>query len=356
MEKLLITLGCCYLLQAGSAQSTSPGAEPALSINVQEGIELLSVIQYLGCQLGNSTPSTYKQELKKYFLPYRTHAAVTTMFMFDKTIYPDLTEMGLLFYNFPDIRMRSMPDNSSWYKHFPKQVLENYFRQCMQFYKDSRFHKFYTSHQQQYTLWGNALQTKMETPVKIFSQVFTGRKPLHWQVYLDPLNDWGAHTIVPQKLEPGKENYVVYQVGYFGDKDSADNMVFKMNVYDFTWHEGAHAITDAILKQYRTQIDSLSFLLKDDAALKKQNINDWARYFDELVARSVSIALHKEYCSNADYEKLLQFETGRGFIHAKDVSDLIYTQFIHEKKVNSFEEVFPLIFTMLHTRYSQHNP
>ncbi|MFT3826683.1 MAG: DUF4932 domain-containing protein [Chitinophagaceae bacterium] len=349
MKNILLALSCCCMLQT-SAQPTQTSTGN-MSITVQEGIELLSVVQYLGCQLSNSTPSSYKQELKKYFLLYRTHAAVTTMFMFGQTIYPDLTEFGLLFYNFPNIKMKAMPDSSTWYRHIPRPELEKYFQQCMQFYKDSKFHTFYSSHQADYAAWGSALQKKMDDPVKIFSDLFDTKGNMKWSVFLDPLNDWGAHTIVPSKLSAGLKNNIMYQVGYFGDKDSAGNMVFKMDVYDFTWHEGAHAISDAILTQYYSQIDSLSYLMKGDAALQKQNINDWHRYFDELVARSVSIALHKEYRSTADYEKLLQFEASRGFTHVRTVSDVVYNEFVHQKNVKSFEEVFPKIFEALRAQY-----
>lgn len=350
MKKIFLLLTACYFLQPANSQSNDK--RTSLTVTVQEGIELLSVVQYLGNQLGNSTPSPYKQELKTYFLPYRNHAAVTTMFMFAPTIYPDLTELGLLFYDFPNIKMRPLPDSSSWYRFIPHKELEHYLQLCMKFYKDTRFHSFYTGHQSSYSTWADGLKKNMQEPVELFSAHFAGTQPLNWMICLDPLNDWGAHTIVPGKLSDSMQNHVVYQVGYFGDKNAEGQMVFKMNVYDFTWHEGAHAISDAILKNYRAQIDSLSPLLKNDAALKKQNISDWPHYFDELIARSVSIALHKQYRSPAEYEKLLQMETTRGFIHARDVSDVIYNDFIHEKKAASFSGVFPAIFKMLRERYS----
>jgi hypothetical protein len=350
MKKLFILLIACYLLLPAFAQPNNN--KPGLTITVQEGIELLSVVQYLGGQLSNFTPSSYKQELKTYFLPYRNHAAVTTMFLFSYRIFPDLTELGMLFYDFPHIKMRPLSDSSSWYKYIPRKELQHYLQLCMQFYKDTRFHAFYTSHQPDYATWADALKKDMQEPVALFSHHFAGTQPLNWMICLDPLNDWGAHTIVPGKLSDGLQNYVVYQVGYFGDKNATGQMVFKMNAFDISWHEGAHAISDGILKNYRAQVDSLSSLLKNDAALNKQNISDWPHYFDELIARSISIALHKQYRSQADYEKLLKMETGRGFIHARDVADVIYDNFIHENKTGSLSGVFPLIFNMLKERYN----
>ena len=357
MKKVALLLSGCLVMYCATCRPPTSRhfkmqQQPSLTIDVNEGIELLSVIQYLGGQLSNSTPSVYKTALKKYFLPYRSHAAVTTMFLFDNTIYPDMVEWGILFYNYPDIKMRAMPDSSSWYKYIPKDVLHQYFLQCIQFYKDTKFHAFYASHHNEYAAWAASLKTEISEPIKIFNQYFNQDKKYSWTICLDPLNDWGAHTIIPSTITNTLPNCIIYQLGYMGDVDSAKQMVFKTDVYDIAWHEGTHAVTDNILKAYKTSIDSLSPLLKTDDALKKQNITDWQHYFNELIARSVSIALHKKYRSNADYERLLQFETGRGFIHAKDVSDIIYDEFINERKYQYFEDVLPDVFKELKSKYN----
>ena len=49
------------------------------------------------------------------------------------------------------------------------------------------------------------------------------------RIYLDPLNDWGAHTISPSKQPPSSFIPVSYQVGYFGDVDSSGRMKFNRN-------------------------------------------------------------------------------------------------------------------------------
>lgn len=330
----------------------APASQPAnLTIGVNEGIELLSVIQILSGQLNNSTPSPYKAAMKKYFLASRTHPVVNTMFLINKTVYPDFVELGVLFYNFPNIKLHPLPDSSFWYTILPKDSLHGFLTQCMQFYKDTRFENFYQSHKKDYNAWAAALNKKIADPVNIFNSYFNSNNTYKWNICLDPLNDWGAHTIIAQKLLPGVKNTIMYQLGYMGDVDSAGNMDFKTNVYDLAWHEGTHGVTDSILNAYHNQIDSLAYLLKNDDALKTQNITDWQHYFNELIPRAVSIALSRKYRSNADYEKLLAFETNRGFVHAKLVSDIIYNDYINERTVQHFEDVFPLIFKSLADKY-----
>jgi hypothetical protein len=294
-----------------------------LTVEVHEGVSLMTTIQYLSGQLNNSTPSVYKTNVKKFFLAYRNHPAARELFLLDN-IYPDLTELGFGFYNFPDIKLYPLPDSLSWYKYIPKPALENYLRLCMQFYKQTKFHSFHLSQLEQYKEWAEKFSKEMKKPVSVFNRTFENNDSIKWYICLDPLNDWGAHTYT-QKTNPFFRNYITYQQGYFGDKDSVGRMIFTANVYDIAWHEGAHAISDEILKQYKNEIDALSALMKQDAALKRQNINDWNHYFNELIARAVSLALFKKHLKPVNYEQLLKIETGRGFIHIKDVADVILT-------------------------------
>ena len=320
-----------------------------LQVEVHEGVSLMGTIQYLSGQLHNSTPSSYKTALKKYFLPYRNHPAVKELFLKDN-IFPDLTELGFGFYNFPDIKMSPLPDSLSWYQYIPKPALEHYLQLCMQFYRQSKFHVFYLSQQGNYKDWSVKFKNEIQRPVAIFNSTFGSRDSLKWYICLEPLNDWGAHTYT-QKINPFFNKYITYQQGYFGDTDSAGQMIFKANVYDIIWHEGTHAISDRILERYSAQINELSVLMKQEEALKKQHIKDWPHYFNELIARSVSLALFKKHLKPVSYEQLLKMETGRGFIHVRDVSDVIYNSFLQGGPAKTFEAVFPGIFEMLRLKY-----
>ncbi len=335
---LALTLSC------GRAQS-----QQNMIVEVHEGVSLLSTIQYLSGQLHNSTTSAYKTAVKEYFLPYRNHAAVKEMFLMEN-IYPDLTELGFGFYNFPDIKMYPLPDSLSWYKYISKPALEHYLKQCMKFYKESRFHAFHLSQKNNFTVWADKFAVDIKRPITIFNSTFGNRDSLNWYICLEPLNDWGAHTYT-QKTNPFFNKYITYQQGYFGDKDSAGRMIFKANVYDIVWHEGTHAISDKILERYEKEINELSVLMKQDDALKRQNIKDWPHYFNELIARSMSLALFKKHLKPVSYEQLLKVETGRGFIHVKDVADVIYSNFLVDGPTKKFEDIFPEIFEMLQQKY-----
>jgi hypothetical protein len=338
--KKMILLAMLFCRQLSHAQDN-------LVVDVHEGVSLMSTIQYLSGQLSNSTSSSYKTDVKKYFLNWRAHPAVADIFMKDK-VYPDLTELGFLFYNFPDIKMYPLPESMNWYKYIPKPELQRYMEQCMKFYKETKFHRFHQSHADEYKQWASAFTATMQKPVSIFNATFG--EELKWYICLEPLNDWGAHTYT-KKIGPGFKNRITYQQGYFGDKDSLGKMIFRANVYDLAWHEGTHAITDSLLVKYKEDIAALATLMKQDQSLKQQNINDWQHYFDELLARSVSIALFKKHLKPASYEQMVKMETNRGFIHVKDVADVIVEKFLAEGSPKDFSLVLPFIFDMLKEKY-----
>ena len=125
MKTLLLLLLLLAVAAAAPAQN--------LTIRVDEGIELMSVLQYLSGHLGNETGSPYKTDIKRYFGPYRCHPAVTWFFNANWPVYPDLVECGLVFDHFPDIRMRRLPDSCSWFKFVNRDTLDTFLHMAMQF-------------------------------------------------------------------------------------------------------------------------------------------------------------------------------------------------------------------------------
>jgi hypothetical protein len=322
-------------------------AQDNLTIQVHEGIELMSVVQYLGSQLNMTTPSPYRKDIARFFLAYRNHPAVNMIFSLTGPVYPDLTECGLAFYNFPDIRLRPLPDSCPWFRYIPRDTLDAYLRLVMQFYKDSHFHDFFVAEQETYGVWAASLRASVVEPIRIFDSLIDTHGDSRWLVCMDPLNGWGAHTIQPRNVNPTYSGTYIYQLGYFGDTDSLGRMTFGANIYDLAWHEGTHAFTDPLLRKWAKSIDSLAALFPASPALREQNVNDWAHYFDELLPRAVSVALHRRFRSQEAYKKVLTAENERGFIHVGAVADVIYDDFIATRKVRDFDALMPRILATL---------
>jgi Domain of unknown function (DUF4932) len=330
------------------AQDAPPARNASnLTIEVNEGIELMSLVQYLGGHLCTATPSPYMDDIHRHFGAYRTHPAVMMMFDFRFPVYTDFVECGLMLNGFPDIKMRPIPDSCSWAKLAGRDTLTRYLRLCMQFYRDSHFHDFYAAHRAMFAQWEKGLRDSIAEPIRIFDSLINTRRDRHWMICMDPLNDWGAHTITPSNVNPMYSNYFIYQLGYFGQKDKNGYMLFATDLYNFAWHEGTHAFTDSILIRAELSIDSLSALLPKNPRLERQNIHDWGHYFNELIPRAVSLALTKQFRPEEEYTKLLKEEQDKGFVHVREVSDLIYSDFVHERRGSSFEVLLPEILALL---------
>lgn len=339
MKTLLLLLLLLAVAAAAPAQN--------LTIRVDEGIELMSVLQYLSGHLGNETGSPYKTDIKRYFGPYRCHPAVTWFFNANWPVYPDLVECGLVFDHFPDIRMRRLPDSCSWFKFVNRDTLDTFLHMAMQFYQDTHFHEFYTAHAADYAAWEQGLRDSIGEPIRVFDSLINTRRDHHWLICMEVLDDWGAHTIEPNNINPAYRNYFIYQLPYFGDTDRMGRMTFNTDLYNFAWHEGTHAFTDSLLRLNAASIDSLAYLFHESAPLARQNIHDWAHYVNELIPRAVSIALHRQFRSPAAYQALLAWETRNGFVQVGAVADLIYANFIHQRKVDSFGALLPEILAVL---------
>lgn len=334
-----------FAVRAQEAPSARNGSN--LTIGVNEGIELMSLVQCLSGHLCPGTPSPYLDDIRRQFGPYRMHPAVMMLFDAKFQVYPDLVECGLMLYGFPDIKMRPIPDSCSWVKLASRDSLTRYLRLCMQFYRDTHFHDFYAAHRAMYVQWEKGLRDSIAEPVRIFDSLINTRRERHWMICLDPLNDWGAHTILPGNVNPLYAQYFIYQLGYFGARDKNGNMLFATDLYNFAWHEGTHAFTDSILIRAAPSIDSLAFLLPRNPQLDHQNINNWGHYFNELIPRAVSLALTKQFRSAAEYTNLLKAEQEEGFVQVGEVSELIYADFVHERRVSRFELLLPEILALL---------
>lgn len=326
--------------------TTTASAQENLTVRVNEGTELMSIIQFLGGSLP-SLQSPYKEDVKRYFISHRSDPAVLMVFNFKFWVYYDLVECGLAFDNFPDIRMNRIPDSCFWVKYIGRDTLDRYLRLCMQFYKDTHFHDFYMAHKSMYDQWSQGLHDSIAGPIRIFDSLINTRHDHHWLVCPDPMNGWGAHTIIAKRINPAYRQYFIYQVGYQGDTDRLGRMVFGADVYDWAWHEGTHAFTDSILERNKPAIDSLAYLMPSSRALAQQNVGDWDHYFNELLPRAVSAALHRQFRSDEAYRQVIKQETQIGYVHVAAVADVIYDNFIHTRRVRTFEALLPYIFAAL---------
>lgn len=338
-----------FIALTASAQSNG------LTINVHPGVELLTIVQKLAGKFPSSTPSAYEREVAAYFAPYQSHEAVKKIQSFKGTVYPDLTELGFCFSNFPAFDLY-IPDSAKvWYKLYGKENVAAYLQACKDFALQTHFWQFYTQHAQQYKAWGVAIAAgiKKDSLIEKLNAFYKTKGPLpQFYICLDPLNGWGAHAIPnPEWYNPAYTNLKAYTIGFFSRQaDSTQSPVFSYGNYatNLVWHEGSHLFMEELFTKYKPAIDSLSYLYnKEDAGMKSQNISNWTYCLNENMVRGIVIALFKQYKDARSWKKQNAQEVLNDFIYAEEISEAIYTQYLHGNRYNNFEDFFPVLLLQL---------
>ncbi|RPD49577.1 DUF4932 domain-containing protein [Hymenobacter sediminis] len=361
MKRLLTLLLVLLTVKEMVAQpqfraATAPPPTNRVTVTVHPGIELLTIVQLLAGKYPLPNKSRYAKETETYFAPCANHPAVEYARKLKK-VYTDLPELGYCLDNFPAVRIH-YPSHTDWYTLNGKDSVQTYIRLCRQFSEDSHFWAFYQQHQVDYAAWAEPVHARLarEGLIDKLDSLYRFRtKAAHWTIYLDPLNSWGAHAIMSQKLNPRYADRVVYNVGFL-NHESTDLSVptFSLGAESvmMVWHEGSHLYTHALQQQYRADISKLAYLFNGaDAGMKRNNIQDWAHCFDENLVRGIVIALFRQYQLPKEARKQAAQEVVSDFQYAGDIADVISTKYSGQHAYQDFREFFPEILTYLARKY-----
>lgn len=353
---LLILLSGPGLLAQPRATATRPPAADRVTVLVHPGIELFTVVQLLAGKYPMPNKSVYAKETEAYFVPFANHPAVQYARQL-KNVYPDLTELGYCFDNFPAVRIH-YPAQTHWYTMNGKDSIQTYMRLCKQFAEDSHFWAFYQRHQADYAAWAKPVQARLasENLVDKLDSLYRFRvQAPQWTVCLDPLNSWGAHAIMASHLNPRYADRVVYSVGFLNRESSeSSGPVFNLGSEPamMVWHEGSHIYTRALQQRYQAEIQQLAYLFnQSDAGMKHNNINDWAHCFDENLVRGVVIVLFRQYQSPKEARKQAAQEVVGDFQYAGDIADVLAARYTGQRTYPDFEQFFPEILAYLARKY-----
>ena len=320
-------------------------ADEKLIVTVHPGVELLSIIQYLAGHAGPGA-SPYRTAIRSHFTPFRDHPAVLFLFNSDARFGYDLPELGWCFDNPLNLQSFIIPDSTYWLNNFSRSDLTRYLTLCIDFAQKSQFASFYRAHQADYDRWGYAYRRQVDSAgvVQQLESFFHQPTASRWYICLDPLNSGGAHAIMTKTLAPTYGQYIVYQQGYWNRqaKPTLDPS-FEADVYNLVWHEGSHVYTNPIQQAYRTQIDSLRYLMPVSEPLSRQNITDWPHFVDESLVRAISTALSRAYRSPQQAQQRLMSEQRSGFVYTDQLAQLILEDYIHTTAYSSFAANFPIL-------------
>ncbi|AKD57145.1 DUF4932 domain-containing protein [Spirosoma radiotolerans] len=342
---LLLLSSICFSQVPRSALPYGAKADEKLTVTVHPGVELLSIIQYLAGHAGPGA-SPYRTAVRAHFAQFRNHPAVLFLFNSDARFGYDLPELGWCFDHPLHPTSFTIPDSTYWLNNFSRSDLTRYLTLCIDFAQQSQFAAFYQSHQADYDRWGQAYRRQVDSAgvVQKLESFFHQPTASRWYICLDPLNSAGAHAIMTKTLSPTYGQYIVYQQGYWNRQAKPTiDPTFEADVYNLVWHEGSHVYTNPIQQAYRAQIDSLSYLMRPNELLSRQNITDWPHFVDESLVRAIATALSRAYRSPQQAQQRLVAEQRSGFVYTDQLAQLILEDYIQTRTYSSFAAYFPIL-------------
>lgn len=309
--------------------------EISIKSEIHPGSELITVMLWLSGKYPAPMDSQYKSDIWKHFSKYRQHSSLTRLK--NTQIYPDFTEIGLLLSGFPDIKIE-IPEKNSWYqKKEGKENIVGILNDAKTFAKITNFWKFFQRHQVEYsrleTDFTNELKTKEVLPsIDSFFRFGDSRPRPQVTIYLEPLNNWGAHAIDYERLRgEANGNRIAFQIGPVEQKgqlpDSSLSFRTNLQTIQNVWHEASHIYLRKTLADNKERIAKLERLF-NAPVLASQNIKTWDYAFEENLVRAIVAVITKQKFGEDAYKREIASQKQRGFIFTKEMSELILSKYV----------------------------
>jgi hypothetical protein len=326
--------------------------EVSIKTEVHAGSELITIMLWMAGKYPMPMDSNYKSDVWKHFSKYRQHQSLKRIK--NTQIFPDFTEIGLLLSEFPEVKIE-VPERNSWYqKKEGKENIVGILNDAKTFAKASNFWKFWQKHKAEYarmkTDFANELKTNEVLPtVDSFFRYGNSRPRPQVTIYLEPLNNWGAHAIDFERLrgEPNG-NRITFQIGPTEQAGQLPDSIlaFKTNrqTIQNVWHEASHIYLRKTLTENKERIAKLERLF-NAPTLASQNIKTWDYAFEENVVRAIVAVITKQKFGEDAYKREVLSQTQRGFIYCKDLAELILAKYTNE--FANFDDFMPEILGSL---------
>jgi hypothetical protein len=303
-------------------------AQNKLSVSVEPGIELLTIIQYLGDRGVYPLPNVYLKEVDSYFKKYKKEAAVERI----KQLFPknggDATFPMLGMYN------TELPDFG--YKYSFAGLTDTigkkeYLALCREFAQKVNFDAFFKSDKFLIKEWEQAVKdTINQYALTNRLETFMG-KPREWNIFLSPLVSWGAYNfILPTGNEENEIYFVLGYTTYNRNKGASNAQPFfanKRELVDLVWHEGSHSYITPLINRDSVELGKYAYLLRDSMQEGLQKAGrfqwKWNYYLNELIVRAITAKLMETDFGPQEGHREIEKQREKGFVHISKVYELL---------------------------------
>ncbi len=312
-----------FIFQIGLGQNSK------LDIRVDEKMELLTTVQYLSDYfLLTKANIKYKKEIDSYFKEYKQHPVIKLNKIIQNDYFNGSCAPWYLYqFNFPQFKPISKFTSEEnqiedYEKH--KDTLDLYIKELKDFYKKSKFNKFFKNHKSFYDSISSPVKKHInQYDIISILENHYGEQKKKYHLILSPLmhdGGFGAET----NTKNGQEIYAFIGPNYNSEIIPVFNI--KDILQQYVIHEFSHSFCNPIiiknidvLKQFQCLENTIVKQMKEQGYG-----DDWQTCLYEHLVRANEIVLTNRILGKEEADKLYdEYYNKRSWIYLKGLVPII---------------------------------
>jgi hypothetical protein len=336
-------------------QADPAGPEAGLNITADPRLELLAAVQLISGydrQTGLITREdfAYKEEVRRYFEPFRKHAAVR---LFDR-----MSRSGFSFDAPPAVMLYLTPP-PELAVHTPltpyligraggAAPLNEFLAAMRDFARQSDFMSFYNQHQEFYAQMSAGVSAMLpgEQDLEVLEDYY-GLQEHSYNLVLVPLFHAGGFGPRVSRADGTFDLYSINgphgvskegEIPTFGTTESYRYLI---------WHEFAHSFVNPLTEAHQEEVLAHEELYRSiRGAMEDQAYTDWISAVNEHIVRAVTVRLAYRELGEAAGQAALEEELDRGFVYIEGLLDKLEIYEAQRDRYPTFTSFYPeLIFS-----------
>ena len=322
-----------------------------LNINVDERIELLSVVQYLS-NYGERYPflvtveqNSYTEKVDEYFKNQKEHSVISK--------FEELSNEGFNFHIPPEF-MLHLDNNLDVYIPFNNELIErssgiseveDFIRLIKSFNSEYDFKNFFTGNKNFYSELVSKFTEKIDNLdyIEILEDYF-GETKKSYNLLPVPLFSHGNFGIRVKENDV-EENIFAILAGFH-----IEDTLTKELVINLLWHEFSHSFVNQLADTFEDEVLGIDGYFKSmDKYISKTAYNDLKYFLGELIVRAITIRLVSRNISENLANEFIRKDKEFGFIHIEELTNHLKVYEENRIQYKDFKSFYKEILLFLET-------
>lgn len=328
-------------------------AQLQVKTEIYPAVELLNVIHLLSDSV-EIVPSTYAIDVRRHFQAFKDHPAVRKARELALINCDFPLRHSWCFYNFPSVQLHQPDTLWAYNKYVTTAALRDYFRTCMDFYRDSRFWEFFTAYRSNYDKWIQSFNRNLYEDGMLASiDSFYRLKPSNKVVFtLGAMNCNSFALPETGDINPAFRGVSTIFIAFGNLHRSKDTIApdfYSRFNSQLIWHESGHVYLADLFRKYEKDVTAIQDIYDSNEEMKRMaGTIGWARYLDENITQAVTSYLRIRagiVTKDVEYKRMKGY-----YVLSETIIGILEEQYINKPAYADFDAFFPVLLRLLAER------